>query len=126
LTAAGVGLGVGLIVALLSITAGVQRTAEDLIHVGRADFGLFQGGVADFTASELPGSLAARVARDPAVAAAARIKLLVAGGTLVFGLDAGEFAYRRLVIVAGRRGRALAGDRSRKRVGETLRLAGRS
>jgi hypothetical protein len=30
-------------VALLSITAGVHRTAEDLIHVGRADFGLFQG-----------------------------------------------------------------------------------
>jgi ABC-type antimicrobial peptide transport system permease subunit len=42
LTAAGVAIGVGLIVALLSIAAGVRRTAGDLIHVGRADFGVFQ------------------------------------------------------------------------------------
>ena len=35
LTAAGVAIGVGLIVALLSITAGVRKTAGDLIHVGR-------------------------------------------------------------------------------------------
>ena len=65
LTALGVGLGVGLIVALLAITAGVHRTAEDLIHVGRADFGLFQADVNDFTRSNLPQSLAAKVARDP-------------------------------------------------------------
>jgi len=68
LTALGVGLGVGLIIALLAITAGVHRTAEDLIHVGRADFGLFQGDVNDFTRSNLPQGLAASVARDPAVA----------------------------------------------------------
>ena len=37
LTAAGVALGVGLIVALLSISAGTTRTASDLIHLGRAD-----------------------------------------------------------------------------------------
>ena len=42
LTAAGVGLGVALIVALLAITTGVHRTADDLTHVGRSDFGLFQ------------------------------------------------------------------------------------
>ena len=41
-TAVGVGLGVGLIVALLAITNGVHRTADDLTHVGRADFGLYQ------------------------------------------------------------------------------------
>src|SRR6266508_1695859 len=39
LTVAGVALGVGLIVALLSLATGVERTAEQLIHVGRADFG---------------------------------------------------------------------------------------
>ena len=77
LTAVGVGLGVGLIIALLSITAGVHRTAEDLIHVGRADFGLFQGEVSDFTRSQLPESLALSVSRDPAVAQTAKIKLLV-------------------------------------------------
>ena len=44
LTAFGVSIGVGLIVALLSITAGVRSTAKDLIHVGRSDFGLFPSG----------------------------------------------------------------------------------
>jgi putative ABC transport system permease protein len=126
LTAAGVGLGVGLIVALLSITAGVHRTAEDLIHVGRADFGLFQQDVSDFTRSELPGSLAASVARDPAIAQTARIKLLVDRGILVFGLDPGEFAYRRFVVVRGARGPAMAGDHSGKRLGETVRVGNRS
>ena len=78
LTAAGVAIGVGLIVALLSLAAGVRRTANDLIHVGRADFGLFQSGVADFTRSLLPNSLAAEVRRRPGVEDAAPLKLLVA------------------------------------------------
>jgi putative ABC transport system permease protein len=126
LTALGVGVGVGLIVALLAITAGVHRTAEDLIHVGRADFGLFQGDVTDFTRSELPQSLAAKVAADPGVAQVSKIKLLVDRGTLVFGLDPHEFAYRRLVVVAGSRGAAMAGDHSGKRVGDTVRVGDRT
>ncbi len=125
-TAAGVGLGVGLIIALLSITAGVHRTAEDLIHVGRADFGLFQSDVSDFTRSLLPDSLAARIARQPGVAQTARIKLLVEGSLLVFGLDPNEFPYKRLVVVAGSRSDAMAGDHSGKRLGQTVRLDGRS
>jgi putative ABC transport system permease protein len=124
-TVAGVGLGVGLIVALLSITNGVHKTASDLVHVGRADFGLFQSDVSDFTRSLLPESLAARVAADPAVARVARVKLLVSDGRLVFGLDPSEFAYRRFVIVRGERGEVLAGDHSGKRVGETIVLEGR-
>src|SRR5580765_7969510 len=83
-TAIGVGLGVGLIVALLAITNGVHRTAGDLTHVGRSDFGVFQSGVADFTRSFLPESLAGRVAKDPGVAEVAKVKLLVDGGNLVF------------------------------------------
>jgi putative ABC transport system permease protein len=120
LTAAGVAVGVGLIVALLSIAAGVRRTANDLIHVGRSDFGLFQEGAADLTRSLLPESLARRVASDPGVASVARIFLRV--GTvqgrqsfLVFGLAPGEFAARRLVVTSGRRARGnemLVGDRS--------------
>ncbi len=86
-TAVGVGLGVGLIVALLAITNGVHQTANDLTHVGRADFGLYQADVTDFTRSLLPESLAGEVARDPGVAAVAKIKLLIVGSTLVFGLD---------------------------------------
>ena len=58
LTAAGVAIGVGLIVALLSIAAGVRNTAYDLIHIGRADFGVFQESASDLTRSLLPESLA--------------------------------------------------------------------
>jgi putative ABC transport system permease protein len=125
-TAVGVGLGVGLIVALLAITNGVHRTAGDLMHVGRADFGLYQAEVPDFTRSLLPESIAAKVARDPAVAAVSKVKLLVVGGTLVFGLDPKEFAYRRFVVIAGTRGAAMAGDHSGKKPGESVRLLGRS
>src|SRR5919198_3738857 len=92
LTAAGVALGVGLIVAILSISTGVQRTADQLIHVGHADFGLFQSDVSDFSRSLLPESLAARVAREPGVREVARLKLFAASapetnGFFVFGLD---------------------------------------
>lgn len=125
-TAVGVGLGVGLIVALLAITNGVHRTAGDLIHVGRADFGLYQSGVSDFTRSLLPESLTAEIARQPGVQAAASVKLLVVGGTLVFGLDPKEFPYKRLVIVEGRRSAVMAGDHSGKHVGQTVQLGART
>jgi putative ABC transport system permease protein len=129
LTATGVAIAVALIVTLLSIAAGVHRTASDLIHVGRADFGVFQDGVSDFTRSLLPESLSARVAREPGVAATARIKLLVDRGLLVFGLDAGEFPARRLVLLTGTRGGALLGDGAARRlhvgVGDELRVRGR-
>jgi putative ABC transport system permease protein len=117
LTAAGVAIGVGLIVALLSLAAGVRRTANDLIHVGRADFGLFQSGVVDFTRSLLPNSLATRVHGRPGVEDAAALKLLVTSvngrdGVIVFGLRPGSFPARRLVVIEGRRGEALVGDRA--------------
>jgi putative ABC transport system permease protein len=122
LTAAGVAIGVGLIVALLSIAAGVHNTAKDLIHIGRADFGLFQEGASDLTRSLLPQSLEQKVARDPGVAAVSKIFLRVSkvdghDAFLVFGLDPKEFAARRLVIVSGRRAgpnQALIGDKAAK------------
>ena len=130
LTAAGVALGVGLIVALLSIANGAKRTADELIHVGRADFGLFQAGTSDLTLSRLPEGLAAQVAREPGVAGTARIYLFNTKSLIVFGYDQGGFPARRMVIVAGRRGGALLGDRAASRLhlgpGETLRLGRRS
>jgi len=124
-TAVGVGLGVGLIVALLSITSGVHKTADDLTHVGRADFGLYQSDVSDFTRSLLPNSMADKVASDPGVAAVAKVKLLIVNGLLVFGLDPAEFAFHRLVVTDGERGAVMAGDHSGKHLGETLKLGGR-
>src|SRR2546430_6412462 len=101
LTAAGVALGVGLIVALLSVTAGAKKTAGQLIHVGRADFGLFQAGASDLTLSRLPESLADEVARQPGVAATGLIYLYVTNAGLVFCFARGEFPARRLVITQG-------------------------
>jgi putative ABC transport system permease protein len=138
LTAAGVGLGVGLIVALLSITTGVRNTANDLIHVGRADFGLFQSGVSDFTRSLLPAELAGEIASDPGVVDVAGIFLYVTpvegeDSFLLFGLDRSEFAYGRLVIVEGRAARGtelLLGDRAAEELdlapGDSLRIQDRS
>src|SRR5664279_6602688 len=75
LTAAGVAIGVGLIVALLSITAGVRKTANQLIHLGRADFGLFQSGTSDLTKSILPQSLEPGIAKEPGVQSIAGLQL---------------------------------------------------
>jgi len=132
LTAAGVSLGVGLIVALLSITNGAKRTAAQLIHLGRADFGLFQSGTSDLTQSLLPESLAGAVAREPGVASTGRIFLLSTQKLLVFGYTRGDFPARRLVIVSGGRAgadEALVGDAAARRLhlraGGSLRL-GRS
>jgi putative ABC transport system permease protein len=114
LTAAGVALGVGLIVALLSLAAGVQNSADELIHVGRADFGLFQEDVSDFSRSLLPESIADRVAGVSGVAKVAKLKLFANEGFFVFGLAPDEFVWHRLVLVEGRfprAGEALAGDR---------------
>jgi putative ABC transport system permease protein len=131
LTSAGVALGVGLIVALLSISAGAERTASDLIHVGRADFGLFQSGVSDATSSLLPVGLEREVAADPGVARTARIFLLVTtvngqASSLVFGLAPDEFPAQRLTLLAGDRKGALVGDRFAAHVGDTLRTGGRT
>ena len=125
LTAAGVALGVGLIVALLSLATGVQRTAEQLIHIGRADFGLFQSDVSDFSRSLLPESLAERVAAVPGVAQTAKLKLWPSdvddqNSFFVFGLEPNEFVWRRLVLLGGGaagHGELLLGDRAARRLG---------
>ncbi|MBV8258475.1 MAG: ABC transporter permease [Actinobacteria bacterium] len=135
LTSAGVALGVGLIVALLSISAGTERTAGDLIHFGRADFGLFQSGVADATRSLLPDALVARVARDPGVADTSRIFLYVTTvdrqpSSLVVGVARDEFAFRRMALIAGNRSGAMIGDGAAStfhaRAGSTVTVGGRA
>jgi putative ABC transport system permease protein len=118
LTSAGVAIGVALIVALLSIAAGVRRTAADLIHVGRSDFGVFQSGASDLTKSLLPESLDAKLRATAGITGVAAIFLRVShvqnrDAFLVFGMRPDEFASRRFVIVAGRRAtgdEAMLGD----------------
>jgi putative ABC transport system permease protein len=138
LTVSGVAIGVGLIVALLSITAGVQSSANELIHVGRTDFGLFQQGASDLTRSLLPQSLFAKVKSSPGVADAAQIFIRVGkvnneSEFLVFGFVPGELTYRREVIIDGRRphgSEAMVGDAGAKglhvRPGDLLYIGGRA
>jgi putative ABC transport system permease protein len=120
-TALGIALGVATIVALLSVGAGLKRTAGELVHLGQADLGIFQSGVSDPTASVLPGDLPARLERRPDVAAATGLLLVVEGvkqdpASVVFGADPNGFFRKRLVLTAGRGGAGgakgiLVGDR---------------
>lgn len=132
-TAAGIGLGVGTIVALLSVGAGLDRAAGELVHLGRADLGVFQSGVEDPTASLLPVSLADRLEARPDVAKATPMLLVVgeveaSPAAIVFGVDPHGFVDRRLVMTSGSRslgahdvlvGNRLAGDLG-LHVGSTL------
>jgi putative ABC transport system permease protein len=106
-TAIGIALGVATIVALLSVGAGLQRTAAGLVHLGDADLGLFQSGVEDPTASLLPTSLAQRLERRPDVSHATPLLLVVEGvredpAAIVFGADPKGFVAQRLVVSEGR------------------------
>jgi putative ABC transport system permease protein len=138
-TALGIALGVATIVALLSVGAGLQRTAAGLIHLGDADLGLFQAGVEDPTASLLPTSLAPRLERRPDVSKATPLLLVVEGvredpAAIVFGADPNGFIVQRLVVSEGTRalgrGRLLVGDQLarelRLRPGSTLRVKRRA
>src|SRR5689334_1653305 len=129
LTAAGVSLGVALIVALLSITQGVHRTAGDLIHIGRADFGVFQSDVSDLTRSYLPQELETSLHSVHGVDKTANVKLYVAPQGLVFGFDPHEFAMQRFVMIAGRRPRApieaVVGDGSNHALGTSVAVGTR-
>ena len=122
----GIAVGVATIVALLSLTAGLSRSAGRLIHLGNADFGLFQGGLADVTASTLPEALLPRVRAVPGVADTAAVQIVTNAlpgqpSFLVFGSPPGAFLYRRLVLVSGRNATtpsaALVGDQAAKRLG---------
>lgn len=136
LTASGIALGVATIVALLSLSSGIERSASGLIHLGGSELGMFQGGVGELTASTLPQSLVARVRRQPGVADAAAIAVATGelahhGSFMVFGVAPDSFVMRRLVFLSGRptqgTGEAVVGDAAARdldvHVGDRLALA---
>jgi putative ABC transport system permease protein len=137
LTALGVAVGVTTVVALLSVTGGLSRSAGDLARLGRADFGVFQGGLSDLTASSLPASIVPRISSQPGVAAVAPIQIVphavpADSSILLFGADPRGIFARRLVLVSGRlpQGPELlvgvgAARRLRARVGGTITISGR-
>src|ERR671937_817534 len=107
-TALGIAIGVGVIVALLSVGSGLKRTASQLVHLGQADMGVFQSGIADPTASVLPLSMVNRLERQPEVKDATPLVLVINGikdspSAVTFGATPHGFFAKRLVMTAGRR-----------------------
>ena len=138
ITAAGIAVGVAAVVALLSLSSGLNRTAAQLVHLGRADLGLFQADAGDPTSSVLPLSLLRRVQGEPWVAQATALQLVVGGvkaapSAIVFGLDPHGFAAGQLVFTAGHGpspGKVVVGDGLAGQLhlhpGSTLRLGHRA
>lgn len=138
LTAAGIGVGVATIVALLSFTQGLRETAAGFVHLGGSGLGVFQANVSDPTASVLPEAMVARLQSSPQVAQATPLLLIVEGvaqdrSAVVFGADESGFFARQLVILDGSRPRSperelLVGDRlaaaQRLAAGDSLSVSG--
>ena len=106
LTAAGIAVGVAAIVALLGLSAGLNNTAGQLVHLGKADLGLFQADAGDPTSSVLPLSLLPQIRRQPDVVEATPLQLVIgavksAPSAIVFGAQPGGFVARRLVVTTG-------------------------
>ncbi len=137
LTAAGIAVGVAAIVALLALSAGLNRTAGQLVHLGRADLGLFQRDAGDPTSSILPLSLLPRLRAQPEIVDATPIQLAVgavarAPSSIVFGIDPSGFVGSRLVFTAGHgpvAGQAVLGDLLARQLhaalGSTIRIGHR-
>lgn len=138
LTAAGISVGVAAVVALLALSAGLNHTAGQLVHLGRADLGLFQKEAADPTSSVLPLSLVPRLKAQPEVADVAPIQLLVsdihnAPGAVVLGVRPDSFVARLLVLTEGRPmspGHVVIGDglagQVHARLGSSVRIGSRA
>jgi putative ABC transport system permease protein len=136
ITAAGIAFGVAAVVALLALSTGLNHTAAQLVHLGRADLGLFQRGAADPTSSVLPISLVKRVKSQPGVSDATPIQLVVgavpnAPGAIVLGVEPNGFVARLLVLTAGTTlspRHVVVGDllarQLRLRPGTTVRIGG--
>ena len=134
LTAAGIAVGVAAVLALLSLSAGLNRTAGQLVHLGRSDMGLFQADAGDPTSSVLPRSLVDKVTSQPWVSQATPLQLVTGAvradaSSIVLGVDPHGFAARQLVYAAGHRpslGHVVVGDgladQLHIRPGMTIRL----
>ena len=125
LTASGIAVGVATIVALLTLTSGLERRAGELVHLGRADLGVFQRNAADLTTSVLPLDLVQELRDRPDITDATPIQLLVEAvprdpGAVVFGGDLEGFLSKRLVFSEGGPGTGpkdvVVGDRLAKRL----------
>lgn len=134
LTAAGIAVGVAAVVALLALSAGLNNTADQFVHLGRADLGLFQRDAGDPLSSVLPLSLQPELERQPEIAQVTPIQLVAGAvsaspGAILLGLEPNGFAAHQLVLTSGgpaTNDHALVGDvlasQLHLHVGDVLRL----
>ena len=106
LTAAGISVGVAAVVALLALSTGLTQTAAQLVHLGKADLGLFQSDASDPTASLLPLSMLPALRANPDVSQATPLQFVVDAipsnpAAFVFGVDPNGFVAGRLVFTSG-------------------------
>ncbi|MEA2274058.1 MAG: putative transport system permease protein [Solirubrobacteraceae bacterium] len=137
LTSIGIAVGVATIVALLALTQGLKNSAAGLIHLGQADFGIFQKAASDPTQSQLPLTMVKRLEAQPGVADASPLQLVTEAvksepSAIVFGVEPGGFVERRMVLTAGRKardGEATIGDtlaeQDHLKLGDSVKLKGR-
>ncbi len=137
LTLAGIGLGVGFIVSMMSLVDGMLASFGALTTAGQADLIAEQAGASDITFSEIDERVAVRLRSRPEVKTVSRILMAFpAVGDLpfffIFGLDPkepyiqhyrvreGRLPQRSGEIALGRFG----AENLAKGVGDTLRLSG--
>jgi putative ABC transport system permease protein len=137
LTAGGVSIGVAAIVALLALSAGLNKTASGLVHLGRADLGLFQRDAGDPTSSVLPLSMLKKITAQPEIADATPLQLVIGAvpnqpSAVVFGMLPSGFVAQRLVLTAGKPaepGQMVIGDvlasELHAHIGQIITLRGR-
>lgn len=139
MTIVGLGVGIGLIVAMSGIAEGSRRLITDLLSAGQADILAEQAGASDATFSSIDERLAEQIRAHPEVRAVSR---LIFGTTvvpglpffLVYGLDPREEYLAHYGVSEGRTiqrpgeiilGR-LAANSLEKGIGDDLRLSGQS
>jgi hypothetical protein len=106
------------------VSAGATQTAGQFFHLGPSDLGLFQKDAADPTTSVLPTSLIGTLRRQPGIADAIALQLLVsdvsrAPGAVVFGINASTFLSGRMVFSSGHMFTSPNTDNRRRRVAST-------
>lgn len=137
LTATGIGIGVGFIVALVATTEGFKETFTQLLTAGQTDLVAEQAGASDLSVSAIDERIAEMIARRPEVRSVSRIVFATASQPdmlyfLVLGLDPREDYIRHFRIREGRlierRGEVILGRSAanglKKAVGDRIHLGG--
>ncbi len=138
-TMAGIGIGVGLVVALIAVSDGFAAAFTQLASAGQADLVAEQAKASDAAFSSIDERVAERVRQQPQVRAVSRLVLGLGTGPglpyfLILGLDPheeyvghfrireGRAIERQREIIIGR----LAAESLHKRLGDSLRVVGSS